>query len=201
MKKAFTIVELLVVMAVIGILITLAVVGIQAIQKAQRETSRINDIRNFQTKLEEFYGKYRFYPRMLSTKTEVKGEIASGWNPGKRICISYPNPPSTVGNSYNCVSTTANGGDGGSANAPFTFIDTIPGAGIYAVNENTVAVYSTFNCNSNFPLQQDGNGIDGGTPNAEQWGIFYKSIGSTPQQYTLFGCTENGKTANWGTLD
>ena len=43
MKRAFTIVELLVVMAVIGILITLAVVGIQAIQKAQRETVRMND--------------------------------------------------------------------------------------------------------------------------------------------------------------
>ena len=37
MKKAFTIVELLVVMAIIGILLTLAVVGIQQLQKQQME--------------------------------------------------------------------------------------------------------------------------------------------------------------------
>ncbi len=61
-KKAFTIVELLVVMAVIGVLLSLAVFGIQALQKNQRETQRLNDLRNIQGSLESFYSKYRRYP-------------------------------------------------------------------------------------------------------------------------------------------
>jgi len=197
MRKAFTIVELLVVMAVIGILISLAVVGIQAIQKAQRETTRQNDLRNFQSKIEEFYGRFRFYPRMVTagSRIEVKGETVPGWDPGKRVCISNP----TAGNFYNCTSSTTTGSDG--ADKPFSFLDVSSGTGIYTVTEVTVATYSTFNCNSNFSLQQDANGLVGSAPSSEQWGIFYKSNGLAPQQYTLFGCTETGKTQNFGTLD
>lgn len=65
-QKAFTIVELLVVMAVIGILITLAVVGINAIQNSQRQLGIANDLRNFEALLNEYYGKYRFYPNLDS---------------------------------------------------------------------------------------------------------------------------------------
>jgi prepilin-type N-terminal cleavage/methylation domain-containing protein len=61
-KKSFTIVELLVVMAVIGILITLAVVGIQALQKSQRELTRQNDLRNISAAMAQFYSKFRRYP-------------------------------------------------------------------------------------------------------------------------------------------
>ncbi|MEI6462199.1 MAG: type II secretion system protein [bacterium] len=61
-KKAFTIVELLVVMAVIGVLLSLAVFGIQALQKSQRETQRLNDLRNIQGTLESFYSKNKRYP-------------------------------------------------------------------------------------------------------------------------------------------
>lgn len=184
-------------MAVIGILLTLSIIGIQAIQKSQRETSRLNDLRNFQGKIEEFYGRFKFYPRMVTTggRIEIKGETIAGWNPGKRVCISNP----VAGNYYNCVSTTSTGSDG--SDKPFSFLDFTQGAGIYTVTEITSATYSTFNCNSNFPLQQDSNGLLDSKPTAEQWGIFYKSNGLTPQQYTLFGCTENGKTENFGTLN
>ncbi|MEI6462219.1 MAG: type II secretion system protein [bacterium] len=60
--KAFTIVELLVVMAVIGVLLSLAVFGIQALQKNQRETQRLQDLKNIQGSLESYYSKYRRYP-------------------------------------------------------------------------------------------------------------------------------------------
>ncbi|MEI6887483.1 MAG: prepilin-type N-terminal cleavage/methylation domain-containing protein [bacterium] len=71
-KKAFTIVELLVVMAVIGVLLSLAVFGIQALQKSQRETQRLNDLRNIQGTLESFYSKNRRYPTVAELTIGAK---------------------------------------------------------------------------------------------------------------------------------
>ena len=51
-KKAFTLVELLVVMVIIGILIGLAVFGLSAAQKSARDTNRKNDVRNMMTAME-----------------------------------------------------------------------------------------------------------------------------------------------------
>lgn len=53
-KKAFTLVELLVVMVIIGILIGLAVFGLSAAQKSARDTNRKNDARNMITALETY---------------------------------------------------------------------------------------------------------------------------------------------------
>jgi prepilin-type N-terminal cleavage/methylation domain-containing protein len=89
MRKAFTIVELLVVMAVISILISLAVVGIQAIQKSQRELSRQNDIRNIAGAMAEYYAKNRVYPLNYSwfsvgsdNKSICFYAYPTGWYPG-----------------------------------------------------------------------------------------------------------------------
>jgi prepilin-type N-terminal cleavage/methylation domain-containing protein len=54
LKEAFTLVELLVVMVIIGILIGLAVFGLSAAQKSARDTNRRNDVRNIVNALETY---------------------------------------------------------------------------------------------------------------------------------------------------
>jgi len=83
-NKSFTIVELLVVMAVIGVLLSLAVFGIQALQKNQRETQRMQDLKNIQGQLEAFYTKYRRYP-------------VSGSNNNAELRVNGNNPEINVG--------------------------------------------------------------------------------------------------------
>ena len=66
-NKSFTIVEIMVVMAVIGIIMTLSIVGIQAAQKQQRVTVITNDVNQFKLMLASYYSEYRRYPSEVDT--------------------------------------------------------------------------------------------------------------------------------------
>jgi len=174
MKKAFTIVELLVVMAVIGILISLAVVGIQAIQKSQRETTRLNDIRNLDAKLAEYYTKYRVYPHIEddSGLSDIKVDQVA---PDVGLCLLTPG----TGDGNDCDVDVSNP-------VYFSILKTSPGVQITA---ESLASYDTFTCG------------DGTYGTSESFYIYYghRSV-SAPQQYALFGCLESGKTINFGSL-
>ena len=153
-KKAFTIVELLVVMAVIGVLLSLAVFGIQALQKNQRETQRLNDLRNVQGTLESFYSKNKRYP--LDTELTI--------------------PAGTS----NFVVTT------GVGNGSPTFA-TIPIQSLTPTIDGSKAYSGTL---ANAPCT---------TPaTADTWVLNYRIATTSPQEYALFGCTENGTTTNLG---
>ncbi len=65
-KKAFSLVELLVVIAVIGILATLAVVSLQGARKGARDAKRIANIKQIQTALELYYNDQGQYPESLN---------------------------------------------------------------------------------------------------------------------------------------
>lgn len=202
MKKAFTIVELLVVMAVIGILITLAVVGIQALQKAQRETVRQNDLRNLQAKIEEYYGKYRLYPNFSHLVIAADG---------KAICLMHPSAgdaslPSNGANNR-CNSSITQNAEFFSTLAISTPINTFGNQLGYVQWYITVPYASiisdaTWGCNGS---QWSGSN----QINAENWVLFYSvgsalgydtpGITSTAQQYRLGGCTENGPISPVGT--
>lgn len=183
MRKAFTIVELLVVMAVIGILITLAVVGIQAIQKAQRETTRLNDMRNLLAFIEEYNSKFRMYPKHYSFFiNDTSGE-------GKVICIYRPEGWYS-GVDTNC--TISNIGTG----LYNRLIFQQPGAEIYGNNFSGVDIDTTVTA----------PGGDCEVPKSpDNWTIYYRSnIGINgveyPQQFGLYACTENGLTQKFGEL-
>lgn len=62
LRNAFTVVELVVVIAVIGILATLTAVGYTRLQKDTRDTEREADIAIIQSSLEAFYEKNGGYP-------------------------------------------------------------------------------------------------------------------------------------------
>jgi prepilin-type N-terminal cleavage/methylation domain-containing protein len=62
MQKGFTIIELLIVIAIIAILAGLVLNNFQGAQAKARDTQRITKIRALHTKLEEFYNEANGYP-------------------------------------------------------------------------------------------------------------------------------------------
>ena len=71
-KLAFTLVEMLVVIAVIGILTTLAVVAVQNSRESTRNAKRVADIKQIQNALELYYNDNNAYPNTL-----IPGEVLS----------------------------------------------------------------------------------------------------------------------------
>ena len=61
-KKGFTLVELLVVMAIIGILATVIISGFRASQRRSRDAKRKSDLRQIGQAMELFYSDHDFYP-------------------------------------------------------------------------------------------------------------------------------------------
>ena len=155
-KKSFTIVELLVVMAVIGVLISLTVFGIQALEKGERETRRLNDLRNIQVALESYFSKYNRYPLL--------NEVA-----------------------YDSVNTNIVLYNGPALQVVFSRIKVA--SLIPHIIKNA---YATETC----------TGANAGTANNWFVSYFVSNVGNVePQKFGLFGCTENGKTKNFGNKD
>ncbi|MEI6887482.1 MAG: type II secretion system protein, partial [bacterium] len=148
-----TIVELLVVMAVIGVLLSLAVFGIQALQKNQRETQRLNDLRNIQGSLESFYSKNKRYPTMAEL-TVLNDNLND-----KDFQIK--------------IATEANA------------FATIPVQSLTPTKYAAAVTYDGADCVANLAT-------------ADTWHLFYQTADSSPQEYALYACTENGKSTNLG---
>lgn len=62
LQSGFTIIELLIVIAIIGILATLVLTNFQGAQAKGRDTVRKNDINSLYQKLEEYYNENGGYP-------------------------------------------------------------------------------------------------------------------------------------------
>lgn len=72
LKKAqsgFTIIELLIVIAIIAILAGLVLNNFQGAQAKARDTQRITDIGNIHSKLEEYYNENNAYPSTFTAAT------------------------------------------------------------------------------------------------------------------------------------
>lgn len=61
-RKGFTLIEVLIVVAIIGILASVVLVGLGPLQKQGRDARRISDLKSVQAGLEIYYGKCGFYP-------------------------------------------------------------------------------------------------------------------------------------------
>ena len=61
--QGFTLIEMLIVIAVISILAGIVLVGITGFQETARDTKRIGDLRGVQNSLELFYTRCGFYPQ------------------------------------------------------------------------------------------------------------------------------------------
>lgn len=63
--KGFTLIELMVALAIIGIVFGVVMVSAAAIQKAGRDTQRQTDLRSLQSALQQYYSDNNAYPSAL----------------------------------------------------------------------------------------------------------------------------------------
>lgn len=68
-QQGFTIIELLIVIAIIAILAGLVLNNFQGAQAKARDTGRVTDINNIHSKLEEFYNENGAYPNTFTQAT------------------------------------------------------------------------------------------------------------------------------------
>lgn len=76
-QKGFTLIEVLIVVAIVGILASVVLVGLGPVQKRGRDARRISDLRQAQTGLELYYNKVGAYPATsdwASLATALKAE-------------------------------------------------------------------------------------------------------------------------------
>lgn len=70
-KKGFTLLELLVAMAIIAVLIALAVFGIMQVQRNSRETQRIKALEDLNLGIQAFYNRCGEYPDTIDFANPV----------------------------------------------------------------------------------------------------------------------------------
>ena len=69
--KGFTLIEMLMVVAIIGILASSILIGLSGARSKARDTRRITDLKNAQTALELYYSKYGVYPSRNPGSDEI----------------------------------------------------------------------------------------------------------------------------------
>lgn len=74
-RKGFTLIEMLIVVAIIGILASIVVVGIGPAQKKGRDSRRAADLREVQTALELYYNKEGEYPGNVNSWSDLKAAL------------------------------------------------------------------------------------------------------------------------------
>ena len=180
-KKSFTIVELLVVMAVIGVLLALSVFGIQAIQKSQRETQRITDLKNIQGQLQAYYSKYNRYP--LETELII-GYSTSSMLVNPRLSFNH-----SLISLINAISRVPLAQGEGNLSV-LIHNGNIQFSGIPLTSLTPTIINTVFN-------DETCTGDNFATP--DTWIIDYHVASvPSPQEYALYACTENGKSYNLG---
>ncbi|MDP3953749.1 MAG: type II secretion system protein [bacterium] len=81
-SKGFTLIEMLIVIAVISILAGIVLVGITGFQSSARDTKRIGDLRSIQNSLELYYTRCGFYPQNTGTANTpcTGGTAIASWD-------------------------------------------------------------------------------------------------------------------------
>ncbi|MDE1924819.1 MAG: prepilin-type N-terminal cleavage/methylation domain-containing protein [Patescibacteria group bacterium] len=98
--RAFTLVELMVVIAIIGILASIIVVSLSSSKAKGRDAKRVSDIRTIQLALEEYYNDNQSYPVSI---------VTSPFTPN--YLTTVPKDPSTNSN-YFYTAYSSNSGSG-----------------------------------------------------------------------------------------
>ncbi len=95
-KKAFTLIELLIVIAIIGLLSTLSIVALNSARARARDARRVADVKQSRTALEMYYNENNTYPGALSQLTTTTPPLMR----------SIPVAPTLVDGSCNVTQNT-----------------------------------------------------------------------------------------------
>lgn len=88
-EKGFTLVELLVVMAIIGILIALAIAGLNIARRNARDTTRKADAQNLRILLEDYYLTAKRYPLPSEMSTTSAPGIKLAYTGGSTKDVEF----------------------------------------------------------------------------------------------------------------
>ncbi|HVM76725.1 MAG TPA: prepilin-type N-terminal cleavage/methylation domain-containing protein [Candidatus Paceibacterota bacterium] len=81
MKKGFTLIEILIVVAIIAILASVVLVGLGPTQQAGRDARRVSDIHEVQNGLELYYNRCGYYPGAFASNACAVTQT-TGYNGG-----------------------------------------------------------------------------------------------------------------------
>jgi prepilin-type N-terminal cleavage/methylation domain-containing protein len=105
-NKGFTLIEMLIVVAIIGILAGVVLVGLGPVQRGGRDARRIADLRQVQNALELYFNKCGYYPGTAAPTTCPGFSQITTWDnlrtalTGSNIGVNQiPNDP-TAGRNY-----------------------------------------------------------------------------------------------------
>lgn len=105
MKKAFTLLEMLVVIGIIGVLVSIGISSYSTAQKKARDAKRKSDLKTIQTAFEQYYAICGFdYPPPASGNL-VPTELGC-LDPSTTIASSFPVDPKS-GNRYTMTATVS----------------------------------------------------------------------------------------------
>ncbi len=93
--RGFTLIEILIVVAIIAILASVVLVGLGPTQQQGRDARRISDLREVQNALELYYNKYGTYPSDTSWATLVTDLTSSSTAIGVTQVPNDPTPSKT----------------------------------------------------------------------------------------------------------
>lgn len=116
MRKAFTLIEMLVVISLIGILAAIALISFGSVQKSARDTTRRSDLKQYQTAIESYANKlnglFPEYNAVRSASINLCGSLNTQFEPD---IICPEDPKSTTNGVYSYISDGS--GVSGSASA------------------------------------------------------------------------------------
>ncbi|KKU12217.1 MAG: Type II secretion system protein G [Candidatus Woesebacteria bacterium GW2011_GWA1_45_8] len=90
-QSGFTLLELLIVVAIIAILISIGLASFSRVQKSARDTQRRSDLENIRGALEQYYADYNNYP------TGVMSDLSDALEGSNPRSIVYLNEVQTLG--------------------------------------------------------------------------------------------------------
>jgi prepilin-type N-terminal cleavage/methylation domain-containing protein len=96
--KAFTLIEILIVIAIIGILISVSVVGLSSFRENSRDSARIANVAQISLALDLYYGACKQYPATLAAA--AANGCASGTTLGTFADNGIPTDPFGASYSY-----------------------------------------------------------------------------------------------------
>ncbi len=89
--KGFTLIEMLIVIAIIGILASMVLVGLGPVQRRGRDARRISDLKQVQNALELYYNKCGFYPGSSSGCATIPSEGDVKWDALSKVLTDAAN--------------------------------------------------------------------------------------------------------------